>query len=130
MRLADGTTRESVNKGVAEMGIKTFDRGYALTELLAYRARPDDPKSLAAARDALDALHHRVDADSGELLAVDDLAHHQRLMLVMLVVGLAGAIAIHLSHRTVMAIDIPISGTPLRAAARNSTGACRTNMTM
>jgi putative ABC transport system permease protein len=41
MRLADGTTREAVNTGVAEMGIKTFDRGYALTELLAYRARPE-----------------------------------------------------------------------------------------
>ncbi|HET9222891.1 MAG TPA: FtsX-like permease family protein, partial [Roseiflexaceae bacterium] len=41
MRLADGTAREAVNKGVAEMGIKTFDRGYALTELLAYRARPE-----------------------------------------------------------------------------------------
>jgi putative ABC transport system permease protein len=41
MRLADGTTREAVNAGVSEMGIKTFDRGYALTELLSYRARPE-----------------------------------------------------------------------------------------
>jgi putative ABC transport system permease protein len=41
LRLLDGTTREAVNAGTLEMGIKTFDRDYALDALLAYRERPE-----------------------------------------------------------------------------------------
>jgi putative ABC transport system permease protein len=41
MRLADGTSRDSVNAGALELGIKTFDRGYVLDDLHAYQDRPE-----------------------------------------------------------------------------------------
>ena len=74
----------------------------------AYRAQPDDVAALEASLTTLGTLHRQLDVDTGGLLALDDLAHHGRLIAVMFAVALAGAIGLWFGQRTVAAIDSPL----------------------
>ncbi len=74
----------------------------------AHRAQPDDPNAVRATRAALTLLRRQTEGEVQALAAADDLTHHRRLIGMMVVVGLAGAVGLWLCHWTVAAIDTPI----------------------
>ena len=122
-RLATGQPRPSslinsayYRSALGEYGPLLADaqRAYAV-----YQAQPS-PTNLAAAYQALTTLREDIDDDQLELIGSDDVAHHQRLIFVMLMVGLACAAGITITNRTVSAIDLPIRrlGSHLARVAR------------
>jgi len=59
---------------------------------------------------AVAVLLHRLEDDAVSLLDTDDVAHHQRLFLVLAAVGLASALGLWLGQRSVDSIAEPIRG--------------------
>jgi diguanylate cyclase (GGDEF)-like protein len=73
-----------------------------------YRAQPGDPEAADKVRSALSALRSAVDADTLALLDTNDVAHHQRLFLVMIAVGIAASLGLWVSGRTTSTVTQPI----------------------
>jgi diguanylate cyclase (GGDEF)-like protein len=73
-----------------------------------YRAHPADPAAADEVRSALGALQSRVAADTLALLDTNDVAHHQRLFVVMIVVGIASSLGLWVSRRTTATVTQPI----------------------
>jgi diguanylate cyclase (GGDEF)-like protein len=73
-----------------------------------YRAQPGDPEAADKVRSALSALRSDVDADTVALLDTNDVAHHQRLFLVMIAVGIASSLGLWVSGRTTSTVTQPI----------------------
>ena len=87
-------------------------------------AQPTAEQGWAAAQLALAELRRQVDADAVALLASDDLAHHQRLITVMLVVAAAASLGIWLGERAAALVDRPIRllGSHLARVSRGDFG--------
>jgi diguanylate cyclase (GGDEF)-like protein len=73
-----------------------------------YRAQPGDPETADKVRSALSALRSDVDADTLALLDTNDVAHHQRLFLVLIAVGIASSLGLWVSGRTTSTVTQPI----------------------
>ncbi len=74
----------------------------------AYVARPDDRPALDAVRASTNALRGQVDADADGLLQGDDLAHHQRLIVLMLVIAFTGVLGLWVGRRTMALVAGPV----------------------
>jgi diguanylate cyclase (GGDEF)-like protein len=81
----------------------------AATAHAGYVSHPDQ-LTAAELRAALNGLMRQFEADAVKLLETDDVAHHERLFLVMGVVALASALGLWLGQRSVDAIAEPIRG--------------------
>lgn len=85
----------------------------ATTAHQALVAAADDPAQttarLADATSALGRLRAAVDADAAEMLAGSDLSHHQRLILVMVLVGVIAGIGFWTGERVLEAIGAPLA---------------------
>ena len=73
-----------------------------------YRAQPGEPGAADKVRSALSALQSDVDADTLALLDTNDVAHHQRLFLVLIAVGIASSLGLWVSGRTTSTVTQPI----------------------
>jgi diguanylate cyclase (GGDEF)-like protein len=80
----------------------------ARAEVAAYHADPNLPLALNAASQALVALDRKVADDGRAVIDTDDAAHHARLFLMMIVVGLASGLGLWLGQRSVGTIIGPI----------------------
>ena len=74
-----------------------------------YRAHPEDPVTYQQTRAALGMLRTTIDSDTLALLDSDDLAHHQRLFVVLIAVGVAGALGLWLGERTRATVLEPVT---------------------
>jgi signal transduction histidine kinase len=76
--------------------------------------------ALADAISAVGALQRIVEADLTDMLASSDLTHHQRLILVMALVGIIAGLGIWTGERVLQAIGMPLAvlGAHLRRVAR------------
>jgi diguanylate cyclase (GGDEF)-like protein/PAS domain S-box-containing protein len=110
--LADAGPHPGIS--VSAAGVREIrDRYQPALDLLAaayaaQRARPDDPNAIRTTHAALTVLRRQTEDEVQALTADDDVTHHQRLIALMMVVGLAGAVGLWLCHWTVAAIDVPI----------------------
>ena len=84
-----------------------------------YATNPDDATAQAAVHSRLLELQTRIDRDTLAVLDVNDLAHHQQLFVVLIMVGVAGALGLILTDRTVALVAEPIHelGVHLREVA-------------
>jgi diguanylate cyclase (GGDEF)-like protein len=73
-----------------------------------YTLHPEDAVAQGAVRSALRSLQTSIDGDTLALLDTDDLAHHQELFVVLIAVGIAGALGLWLTGQTVAAVADPI----------------------
>jgi signal transduction histidine kinase len=95
----------------------------------ALRAAANDPAAslarLVDATAALGRLQRAVEADTTAMLASSDLSHHQRLIVVMVLVGLIAGLGLWTGERVLEAIGGPLAqlGAHLRQVARGDFGA-------
>jgi diguanylate cyclase (GGDEF)-like protein len=78
----------------------------------AHASYVNNPSQLAASavHAEITGLLHQFEDDAVSLLDTDDVAHHQRLFLVLAVVGLASALGLWAGQRSVDSIAEPIRG--------------------
>ena len=74
----------------------------------AHRVRPDNPGVLQATRSALQVLRRDLDAALVAFGAADDLRSRHDLRMLMLVIGMAGAVGLGFRYWTVAVIDTPL----------------------
>jgi diguanylate cyclase (GGDEF)-like protein len=74
-----------------------------------YLAHPD-LFTASDVRVALSGILHQLQDDAVNLLDTGDIAHHQRLFLVLAVVGLASALGLWIGQRSINSIAAPIRG--------------------
>ena len=67
-----------------------------------------------AVRVALNSLQTTIDSDTRDLMDTNDLAHHQQLFVVLFAVGIAGALGLWSTGRTVATVAEPIHDLGLR----------------
>jgi diguanylate cyclase (GGDEF)-like protein len=78
------------------------------TAIVDSAARPQNSSAQLSVRVALTTLQTTVDNDTLALLDTNDLAHHQQLFVVLFAVGIAGALGLWQTGRTVSAVTEPI----------------------
>ena len=113
--LAD-VTDPSVYPDVAVTDDEVDETRRAYTDLLAgavsattdFGANPSNRDAYDAARTALDAATARLESDVAVDLDTDDVAHHERLFVVMLVVALSAGLGLWTGKRTVATIIGPL----------------------
>lgn len=91
---------------LAERYRPLLDRAVAAQR--AFRASGGDPARLREAVAALGMLQQAVDADTVTALADIDLSHHERLIVVMAIVGLIAALGLWTGERMLAAIGDPL----------------------
>jgi len=72
------------------------------------RANAEDPRAQAQVRSTLGALRASIDADTTALLDTDDIAHHERLFIVLIAAGIAGFLGLWVGERTTARVTGPV----------------------
>jgi signal transduction histidine kinase len=94
----------------------------------AFQAAADDPSASTArlieSIAALGRLQRAVELDLADVLSGSDLTHHQRLIVVMVLVGLIAGAGLWTGERVLEAVGAPLAllGTHLRRVARGDFG--------
>jgi diguanylate cyclase (GGDEF)-like protein len=108
------TTRNYAGVALGADSVKAFYTRYdnlvgtARAAVASYHAAPDQPLALNAASQALVSLDRKLADDGRAVVDTDDAAHHARLFLIMIVVGLAAGLGLWFGQRSVSSIIGPI----------------------